>query len=88
MASYEHDLGGSWAHLAAIRRGRQLQLYVNGKLVATSQLREGPLLNLTNHRPLLVGFGAQNYFSGAIADLRLYDGALGSDAIGQIMGSP
>ena len=85
MASYEHDLGGSWAHLAAIRRGRQLQLYVNGKLVATSQLREGPLLNLTNHRPLLVGFGAQNYFSGAIADLRLYDGALGSDAIGQIM---
>ena len=85
VVSYERDLGGSWAHLTAVRRGRELRLYVNGKLVATSQLRDGLPFNLTNQRPLLVGFGAQNYFSGSIADLRLYHGALEADAVLEIM---
>jgi hypothetical protein len=88
VVSYEHGLGGSWAHLAAIRSGRELRLYVNGKLVATSQLRDGLLFDLTNKRPLMVGFGAQNFFSGAIADLRLYDGALNADAVRRIMDQP
>ena len=85
VVSYERDLGGEWTHLAAVRNGRELKLYVNGKLVSTSLLRAGPPFDLTNHRPLLVGFGAQNYFTGAIADLRLYDGALDADAVLQII---
>jgi hypothetical protein len=86
VVSYERDLGASWTHLAAVRSGRELRLFVNGELVSTSQLREGPAFNLTNHRPLLVGFGAQNYFSGSLADLRLYHGALDADAVRTIMG--
>jgi hypothetical protein len=85
VVSYERDLGGAWTHLAAVRNGRKLQLYVNGKPVATSREYKGPLLNLTNNRPLLVGFGAQNYFTGAMADLRLYQGALDNEGIRKIM---
>ena len=62
-----------------------MKLYINGMLVTTSQLREGPPFNLTNDRPLLVGFGTQNYFTGAIADLRLYHGALGPDAVREVI---
>ena len=86
VVSSEHDIGGAWTHVAAVRQGRTLKLYVNGTRVTTSQLRAGPLFNLTNDRPLLVGFGAQHYFSGAIADLRLYHGALGTDAVREVLG--
>ena len=85
VVSSERDIGGSWTHVAAVRHGRNLKLYINGMLVTTSQLRAGPLFNLTNDRPLLVGFGAQNYFTGAIADLRLYHGALGADAVRAVL---
>ena len=85
VVTHERDLGDSWTHLAAIRHGRELRLYINGKLVATSQLREAPLFDLTSDRPLRIGFGSQNYFSGAIADLRLYQGALEAHAIREIM---
>lgn len=81
VVSHEHDIGGAWTHLAAVRQGKQLKLYVNGKLAAHSDLRDGPALDLTNDLPMLVGFGAQNYFTGSMSDLRLYDGALDSHAV-------
>lgn len=76
VVSHEHDIGGAWTHLAAVRRGRKLELHVNGKLAATSALRDGPLFDLTNASDLWIGFGAQNFFHGELADLRWYDGAL------------
>jgi hypothetical protein len=76
VVSHERDIGGEWTHLAGVREGRKLKLYVNGKLAATSELRDGPAFNLSNNLPLLIGFGAQNYFTGWLSDVRLYDGAL------------
>ena len=84
VVSHEHDIGGEWTHLAAIRRGRKLELYINGKLSTSSQLREGPAFDLSNNSPLWIGFGAQNFFHGAMCDLRLYDGAVHEDAIRQM----
>ncbi|MGD9853690.1 MAG: LamG domain-containing protein [Planctomycetaceae bacterium] len=81
VVSHERDIGGDWTHLAAVRSGRELRLYLNGQLSATSTLRPGPAFDLTNAAPLRIGFGAQNYFSGAMAELRLYAGALQSDEI-------
>lgn len=81
VVSHERDIGGDWTHLAAVRAGRDLRLYVNGELSATSELRPGSAFDLTNTVPLRIGFGAQNYFSGAMADLRLYSGALQSNEI-------
>lgn len=84
VVSHERDLGGDWTHIAAIRRGRNLELYINGKLSSSSQLREGAAFNLSNDAPLWIGFGAQNFFHGAMADLRLYDGALDVTSIQQL----
>jgi len=79
VVSHEQDIGGGWTHLAAIRRGKDLRLYVNGRLSASSQAPAGHTFHLANTQPLTIGFGAQGHFSGAMSDLRLYAGAL-SDA--------
>jgi hypothetical protein len=81
VVSHERDIGGGWTHLAGVRQGRQLKLYVNGKLAATSVPRDGPAFNLSNDLPLLIGFGAQNHFTGSLSDVRLYEGALDAEAL-------
>ena len=47
-----------------------------GAQPATAKAPAGVSLDLTNTQPLLIGFGAQNYFTGSIADVRLYGTAL------------
>ncbi|MGE0608853.1 MAG: LamG-like jellyroll fold domain-containing protein [Pirellulales bacterium] len=76
VVSHERDIGGDWTHIAAIRRGRDLELHINGRPTSVSTLRDGPLFDLTNTAPLWIGFGAQNFFHGQLADLRWYQGAL------------
>ena len=85
VVSYERDIGGAWTHITAVRRGRELKLFINGKPVATSRMPEGSPFDLSNARPMRVGIGAQNFYSGAIADLRMYRGALGAEAVRAIM---
>lgn len=84
VVSHERDIGSEWTHLTAVRRGSKLELYLNGKLSTSSQLRDGPAFNLSNESPLWIGLGAQNSFHGSMSDLRWYDGALNVDAIRQL----
>jgi hypothetical protein len=84
VVSHERDIGGDWTHLAAVRQSKQLKLYVNGRLSASSQAPEGRTFDLANAEPLRIGFGAQASFSGALADLRLYAGALDAEQIQQL----
>jgi len=84
VVSHERDLGEQWTHLAGVRHGRQLRLYVKGKLAATSQLRDGPGFNLNNSLFLLIGFGAQNCLTGCLAEVLLYHGALDADTLAKI----
>jgi hypothetical protein len=81
VVSHERDIGGEWTHVTAIRRGRNTELYINGKLTASATLPDGKNFNLTNDAPLTIGSGAQNAFHGAIRDVRLYDGAVDQNAI-------
>jgi hypothetical protein len=81
VVSHERDIGGEWTHIAAVRRGRDLELYLNGQRTASSTLRDGPAFNLSNAAPIWIGFGAQNFFHGEMADLRWYEGALDTAAI-------
>jgi len=85
MVSYENDIGHEWTHLAAARRGNQLELFVNGKSVSSLRLPPGIHLDLNNPCPLLIGQGAQSAFSGAIADVRIYQSALAPDQIHGLM---
>ena len=84
MVSHEHDFGGDWTHLVAVRAGAQLRLYLNGRLAGTSTAPAGHCFDLSNTRPLWIGSGAQSSFDGAIADVRLYGAVLTEPEIAQL----
>jgi hypothetical protein len=81
VVSHEHDIGGDWAHLVAVRHGQNISLYVDGKLSNSTLSECNAGFNLTNHVPLQIGFGQQNHFHGKMRDLRLYGRALGKEEI-------
>jgi concanavalin A-like lectin/glucanase superfamily protein len=79
--SDDHELQPGWKHLAAVREGDRLKLYVDGKQVAESIIANPAALDLTNDQPLRIGFGGNDYFCGSMSDLRLYGRALTPDEI-------
>jgi len=79
--SYDNDLGAGWRHIVAMRDGRRLKLFVDGALVAQSTPFEPADYDLTTDRPLRIGFGQTDYFSGRIADVRIYNRALSSGEV-------
>jgi len=81
VVSHEHDIGGQWTHITAVRHDRELLLYINGILSVSSQLPAGHLFDLSNTQSFTIGSGTQGSFSGAISDVRLYNGALSDDQI-------
>jgi concanavalin A-like lectin/glucanase superfamily protein len=72
--SLDADFGAGWKHIAAVRNGRDLKLYVDGKLAASSVAERG--LEIFNGSPLRIGLGQQAHFRGKIQDVRLYNRAL------------
>ena len=57
-----------------------LELYVDGRRVASTDLA-GQAFDISVPAPLQIGFGAHDYFRGQMADMRLYQGALGTDDV-------
>jgi hypothetical protein len=86
VASHDWSLPPGWHHLAAVRRGGSLALYLDGNQVAQSVLRVDPL-NLDTDAPLRIGFGGQDYFRGRMRDLRIYRSALSDQEIAEIIDS-
>jgi hypothetical protein len=75
-----------WTHLAMTFDGAHLRLYVDGTLAAERH-RSRPLK--PGGGPLRIGAGAAGrFFKGKIDDVRIYNRALGADAIGQDMRTP
>jgi hypothetical protein len=74
--SYDDDIGTGWNHVVAVKAGHQLKLFLNGKLAGTSPSFDASRFQLSNDKPLLIGFGGRNYFSGFMKDLRIYNRAL------------
>src|SRR5437763_11482787 len=81
VVSHDHELKSGWRHLAALRQGQHLKLFVDGKHVATSARFDPAAFDLTNNRPLTIGFGAHDYFRGSLSDVRLYERALEAEEI-------
>ena len=86
MCSHEHDIGGGWTHVAAVREGVETRLYINGSLSSVSHAPARTTFDLTNTDPLFIGYGTQTYFTGAISDVRMYAGALTPEAIRRLGG--
>jgi hypothetical protein len=72
----DRALPAGWHHLAAMRAGDRLLLYVDGRKVATSSQLDPALFDLAHDSPLRIGFGQHDYFNGRMKDLRIYDRAL------------
>lgn len=73
-ASYDDELPPGWHHLAAVRDGRALRLYLDGAPVATAPAPAR--LDVSSGRPLQIGLGSHDYFNGRLRDVRLYGRAL------------
>jgi hypothetical protein len=49
---------------------------VDGKLVSVSSDFRPEDYDISNEKPLIIGFGNQDYFAGTMRDLRVYNRAL------------
>jgi hypothetical protein len=83
--TYDHALKPGWRHLAAVRAGNRLRLYVDGKLAAESKMPKGPKFNLDNQQLLTIGFGGHDYFRGCLSNLRIYNHALTAEEISSLV---
>ena len=64
----DRALAPGWKHLAAVREGGRLSLFVDGTRVASSSSASNASpLDLTNQEPLRIGFGAQTISEAASA---------------------
>ncbi len=83
-ASYDRDLGSGWHHIAAVREGKLLRLYVDGSEQATSRPFEPAHYDLSSSQPLVIGSGELSPFRGRIRDVRLYGAALDGYAVDEL----
>lgn len=74
--SFDDELQPGWRHIAAVRRGGTLTLSIDGKPVASSTSFNPADYDLSTERPLRIGFGQTDYFSGRMSDVRFYRRAL------------
>lgn len=75
------SLKEGWQHITAVKTKQKLKLYVNGKVVNQTSIPDSVKFNLDNEAPFKIGFGANDYFSGRVRELRLYKRALSDEEI-------
>jgi hypothetical protein len=71
-ATWGHPLTAGWHHIAAVKSNDRLSLYVDGERVAQSSSLDSMQYDLDSGASLQIGFGANDYFHGRLAHLRLY----------------
>ncbi|MBG85690.1 MAG: hypothetical protein CMO80_02175 [Verrucomicrobiales bacterium] len=76
VVSHDRELKHGWRHIAAVKAGGKLRLFIDGKQVAESENFDAKSFDLSNDAPLRIGFGQYNHFKGQIKDVRLYGRAL------------
>ncbi len=79
--TYDHALPDGWHHLAVVRQGNQLTLYLDGRPAATSATFAPSDYDLGSGTGLKIGFGPNDYFRGALRDVRIYRVALAQQQI-------
>jgi len=84
VATVDRSLAPGWRHLAAVRRGDRLEVFVDGVKAAESARFNPVDYDLTGQTPLRIGVGENDFFNGRLADLRIYDAALSPAQIAEI----
>lgn len=72
---------GGWRHVAAVRSGDALRLFVDGHEAASNNVADSGAFNLSTTSPLLIGSGPNAPFRGRLSDVRLYNRALANEEI-------
>ena len=83
-ATDDHPLRPGWRHIVAMRQGTTLKLYIDETQVATSSTFDPAAYNLSNGRPLRIGFGQHDHFNGRLKNVRIYRRALTEDELGRL----
>ena len=81
MATYDHALKPGWCHVAAVRQGNQLKLFVDGVQMAISAEFTATDFDITNDHPLHIGSGVGHPLRGALCDLQIYNQALSQEQL-------
>jgi len=79
--THDRDLGPGWKHLAAVRVGERIEVFVNGVKTAESSAGSDAAFDLSSDQPLRIGFGATDHFHGKIRDVRVHRRALAPDVL-------
>lgn len=66
------ELPAGWQHVVAVKAKGFLKLYVNGKMVNTTKIPSEMKIEPDARRPIKIGFGPNEYFNGAMKEVRLY----------------
>lgn len=77
----DRELAPGWRHIAAVRAGNRLQLFVDGRRAAESAPFDPARFDLDNDQPLKIGAGPGDFFNGSLSDVRLYGRALKRDEV-------
>jgi hypothetical protein len=85
LATYDRELPAGWRHIAAVRAGERLRLYVDGRRVAESTPLEPSKFDLSTDAPLVIGGGSGDFFKGRMRDVRLYRRALGETELARLL---
>ena len=86
MATWDRTFPDGWRHVAAVKNEGALRLYVDGRQVAASTAFDPGDYDLSNDRPLTIGFGAHDYVRGLRRDLRIYGRAIGGSEVEVLAG--
>jgi hypothetical protein len=84
VASHDRSLAAGWHHLAGVRDGRTVTLYVDGVAVAAAEGETDGAFAPSGGTPLTLGGGPRADLEGELADVRLWDRALDPGIIGRM----
>jgi hypothetical protein len=76
IAMAKEAFPSGWRHIAAMRAGNALRLFVDGQQIVEKLNSEATAFDLNNGEPLHIGFGPNDHFNGRLSDVRLYRRAL------------
>lgn len=84
VVTLDRAFPAGWHHVAAVKRGEKLAMYVDGVREVQSQPFSRGEYDLDTGEPLRIGLGAFDYFRGSMSDVRLYGRALDAQEIGAL----
>ena len=80
-ATLDKALPAGKHHIAAVKEGGILKLYLDGTCVAKSNSTIPEDYDFRTDAPLRIGFGEHDYFNGKMKDLRIYNRALDANEV-------